>query len=120
MREVGEVAANHQIELAIAIEVRDGCAGRSVNRKEELLPKLVMSIICQDANAVVGFQNSGVVEVVAVDVNDVRFAVAVEIVKREIHRTVNRREARKNLLVPPKTAVTIVFKHYDSLVTLRK
>ena len=94
---VGKIAGRQNVRIAVVIKVGDNRMRRSVQRKEIALGEVVTPVVFQNPHTVVGLQNARVVEVVSVHVEDVWFAVAVEIGEGEKHRAVDRREPRQNL-----------------------
>ena len=67
-----------------------------------------MAVILQNSDAVVGLEHPGIIPVVAVHVEDVRFAVAVEIPHREVHRAIDRGEAGQHLTGSGEIALAVV------------
>src|SRR5256886_16626786 len=68
---VRERARYHDIQITDPVEIADFGSGRPVHRKEVPLTKVVVTVMFQDPDSVVGLQDPGIVEVVAVHVENV-------------------------------------------------
>src|SRR6266576_4196584 len=117
---VGKIARGEDIEVTISVEIRDYRLGRSIHGEKVALGKIVVAIILQDPDAVVRLENTRIVEVVAVHVQDVRFAVAVEVTHGEVHRAIYRRKAGQHLTPSGKIPRTVIGVQNDSLISLRE
>src|SRR5213078_1985173 len=117
---VGKIARGQDIEVTISVEIRDYRLGRSIHGEKVALGKIVVAIILQDPDAVVRLENTRIVEVVAVHVQDVRFAVAVEVTHGEVHRAIYRRKAGQHLTPSGKIACTIIGEQDNALIALRE
>src|SRR2546427_10329175 len=117
---VGKIARGQDIEVTIPVEIRDCRLGRSIHGEKVALGKIVVTIIFQDPDAVVRLENTRIVEVVAVHVQDIRFAVAVEVPHGEVHRAIYWRKAGQHLTPSEEIPRTVVGVQNDSLISLRE
>src|SRR6266542_3628700 len=92
----------------LVVRISHCCPGSSIHREKVALLKAVFAIIFQNPDSMVRLENTGIVEIVAVHIQNVHAAVAVKIMHGEVHRTIHRRKPRQYAVRARKISSTVI------------
>ncbi len=88
MPEVGKPGYTGDIQVPIPVEVPGHGPVTTIDRIKILLGKMLMSIIPENVNSVIGLQHRREIAIVAATVEYIRMTVLVEIIQFEISRPI--------------------------------
>src|ERR1700682_6303175 len=76
--EISKIAGDQNIETTVIVEIGDFGPGCSIHREKIALAKIVLPIILQNPDSMVGLQNARIVKIVAVHIQNVDLSVAIK------------------------------------------
>ena len=117
---IRKIAGDQNIEIAILVKISHLCPGSAVHGEKVPFDKIVLAVIFQDPDSVVRLEHTGIVEIVAVHIQDIQLAVAVEIMHGEVHRAIHRGKPRQDARRCGKPPAAIILEQLDPLITLRE
>src|SRR5688572_26194184 len=113
--EIRKIAGGEHVGITVLVEISNLRPCCSIHRKKQALAKVVAAIIFQDPNPVIRLEDPGIIEVVAVHMDDIHVPVAVEIVHGEVHRPVRGWKARQYARPLGESPFSIVLEQHYSL-----